>query len=67
MEAHVPAPVYRDCEVVRGAVAEELFAKGLCLPSGTAMSEADQMRVVEVIVRLARSQSSEVRRRGHAD
>ena len=60
-------PVYRDCEVVGGAVAKELFAKGLCLPSGTAMSAADQMRVVEVIVRLARSQSSEVRRRGHAD
>jgi len=42
-------PVFRDCEVVGGAVAEELFEKGLCLPSGAAMSEADQMRVVEVI------------------
>ncbi len=42
-------PVYRDCEVVGGAVAEELFEKGLCLPSGTAMSEEDQIRVVEVI------------------
>ncbi len=42
-------PVYRDCEVVGGAVAEELFAKGLCLPSSTAMSEGEQMRVVEVI------------------
>jgi len=36
-------------EVVGGAVAEELFKHGFCLPSGTAMSEADQMRVVEVI------------------
>ena len=42
-------PAFRDCEVVGGAVAEELFVKGLCLPSGTAMREADQMRVVEVI------------------
>jgi len=37
-------PVYRDCEVVGGAVAEGLFEKGLCLPSGTGMSAADQMR-----------------------
>ena len=31
------------------SVAEELFEKGLCLPSGTAMSEEDMARVVEVI------------------
>jgi len=30
-------------------VAEALFRDGLCLPSGTAMSEGDQMRVVELI------------------
>jgi len=42
-------PVFAGCEVVGGAVAEDLFEHGLCLPSGTAMSEADQMRVVEVI------------------
>ena len=42
-------PVYRDCEVVGGAVAEELFARGLCLPSGTAMDEADIQRVIAVI------------------
>ncbi len=42
-------PVYRDCEVVGGAVAEELFEKGLCLPSGTAMSAGGQQRVIEVI------------------
>lgn len=42
-------PVYRDCEVVGGAVAEDLFARGLCLPSGTQMSAADIRRVVAVI------------------
>ncbi len=47
-------PVFRDCEFVGGNVAEELFAKGLCLPSGTAMSEADMARVVEVIGRSRR-------------
>jgi len=42
-------PVFAECEVVGGTVAESLFRDGLCLPSGTAMSEGDQMRVVEVI------------------
>ena len=36
--------------VVGGAVAEDLFARGLCLPSGTAMTEEDLNRVIEVIV-----------------
>ncbi len=35
--------------VVGGSVAEDLFEKGPCLPSGTAMSNADLDRVVEVI------------------
>ena len=40
-------PVFRDCEVVvGGAVVEALFRDGLCLPSGTAMSEADLVRVI---------------------
>lgn len=35
--------------VVGGAVSEDLFDRGLCLPSGTAMSRADLDRVVRVI------------------
>lgn len=46
-------PVFRGCEVVGGAVAEALFRDGLCLPSGTAMSEDDLARVVEVVRRIA--------------
>jgi len=42
-------PVFRDCEVVGGAVAEELFETGLCLPSGTGMSAGDMERVVKII------------------
>jgi dTDP-4-amino-4,6-dideoxygalactose transaminase len=34
---------------VGGAVSEDLFARGLCLPSGTQMSENDLERVVRVI------------------
>ena len=36
--------------VVGGEVAEDLFNRGLCLPSGTAMTEKDLDRVVEVIL-----------------
>jgi dTDP-4-amino-4,6-dideoxygalactose transaminase len=34
---------------VGGAVSERLFEKGLCLPSGTAMTEVDLKRVVGII------------------
>jgi len=37
------------CRVVGGAVSEDLFERGLCLPSGTAMTEADLDRVVRVV------------------
>jgi dTDP-4-amino-4,6-dideoxygalactose transaminase len=45
-------PVFAGCETVGRAVAEELFRRGLCLPSGTGMTEADIERVVEVIQRV---------------
>ena len=35
--------------VVGGEVAEDLFFRGLCLPAGTAMTEADLDRVISVI------------------
>ncbi len=40
--------------VVGGEVAEDLFNRGLCLPSGTAMTEADLERVIEVIRKCCR-------------
>ena len=42
-------PVFKSCEVTGGAVAEELFDKGLCLPSGTAMTDTDLHRVIDII------------------
>ncbi len=42
-------PVFKDCERFGGAVSQELFEKGLCLPSGTAMSESDLNRIVATI------------------
>lgn len=38
------------CRVVGGAVAEDLFERGLCLPSGTAMTEGDLERVIDTIL-----------------
>jgi len=42
-------PVFKGYECVGGEVAETLFSKGLCLPSGTAMTPEDLNRVIEVI------------------
>jgi len=39
-------PVFTGCRTVGGSVAEGLFEKGLCLPSGSQMSEEDLARVV---------------------
>lgn len=47
-------PVFRGCEVVGGAVAEDLFAQGLCLPSGCNLTEADLSRVVGAVRSLRR-------------
>lgn len=33
-----------------GSVCEDLFSRGLCLPSGTAMTDEDLNRVIETII-----------------
>jgi len=38
------------CKVVGGSVAEDLFNRGLCLPSGTAMTDDDLDRVIDTIL-----------------
>jgi dTDP-4-amino-4,6-dideoxygalactose transaminase len=42
-------PVFKGAVMVGGAVSEALFRDGLCLPSGSAMTEADLARVVKTI------------------
>ncbi len=44
-------PVFRGCRIRGGALSEELFRRGLCLPSGTAMSEGDLDRVANIVRR----------------
>lgn len=45
-------PLYAGAECIGGAVAEELFARGLCLPSGSAMTENDLQRVAGIVRRV---------------
>lgn len=47
-------PVFADAPRVGGAVAEDLFARGLCLPSGSRMTPAEQQRVIETVRAAAR-------------
>lgn len=42
-------PVFQGYDRIGGEVAEDLFDRGLCLPSGTNLTEAELGRVVEVI------------------
>jgi len=42
-------PIFRGCRVVGGEVAKALFENGLCLPSGTAMTDGDLDRVVTLL------------------
>jgi sugar O-acyltransferase (sialic acid O-acetyltransferase NeuD family) len=40
-------PVFAGCRVRGGQVADDIFCRGLCLPSGSNLAEADRWRVVE--------------------
>jgi pyridoxal phosphate-dependent aminotransferase EpsN len=47
-------PLYSRCERYGGEVAALLFERGLCLPSSSSLSVADQERVIETVRRVAR-------------
>jgi len=38
-------PVFESAETIEGAVSEQLFARGICLPSGSTLTETDEERV----------------------
>jgi dTDP-4-amino-4,6-dideoxygalactose transaminase len=44
-------PVFKECQVFGGAVAEDLFKRGLCLPSGSNLTKSDLCRVADVLRR----------------
>jgi len=47
-------PVFCGCETVGGGVAADFFARGLCLPSGSNLTEVDLERVAAVVRSTAR-------------
>jgi pyridoxal phosphate-dependent aminotransferase EpsN len=42
-------PAFADCEYIGGTVAEDLFDRGLCLPSGSNLTTQDLERVIRAI------------------
>jgi pyridoxal phosphate-dependent aminotransferase EpsN len=47
-------PLYRECASYGGGTAARLFERGLCLPSSSSLSSADQDRVIDVVHRVVR-------------
>jgi len=45
-------PVFADCESIGGAVSEDLFKYGLCLPSGSNLTNEDLEQVILAITRI---------------
>jgi dTDP-4-amino-4,6-dideoxygalactose transaminase len=48
-------PVFRACRKRGGEVAEDIFTKGLCLPSGSDLSVEDLDRIVSIIKKTGKS------------
>lgn len=42
-------PVFQGCTTYGGRVSEQLFQKGLCLPSGSNLTDEDQERIIAII------------------
>lgn len=42
-------PVYRRLDAIGGSVADEFFAQGLCLPSGSSLTPAEQDHVMAIV------------------
>ncbi len=48
-------PVFSGCRVRGGTVADDIFERGLCLPSGSNLTDEDRARVIEIVRRQCRS------------
>jgi len=42
-------PVFKNCRSIAGSVSKDLFNRGLCLPSGSSLTDSDIERIVDVI------------------
>ncbi|MCX6843323.1 MAG: DegT/DnrJ/EryC1/StrS family aminotransferase [candidate division WOR-3 bacterium] len=54
-------PVFKGCRVRGGAVSERLFENGLCLPSGSALTEEELDRICKVVRKAWPRSQDEVR------
>ena len=43
-------PIFKECLIFGGRVCEDLFARGLCLPSGSNLDESDLNRITDKIL-----------------
>ena len=50
-------PVFRGFRIRGGSVSEDLFDRGLCLPSGTALKDGDLERIVTIVRECCRAAS----------
>jgi dTDP-4-amino-4,6-dideoxygalactose transaminase len=53
-------PVFQDCECFGGEVSEDLFERGLCLPSGSNLTDEELQRVIETILKVRTSATNKV-------
>ncbi len=52
-------PLYQKTECFGGKVAEDLFRRGICLPSSSSLTGDDQMRVIDAVRNTARAADME--------
>ena len=50
-------PLYAGCERYGGEVAEDLFRRGICLPSSSSLTEQEQLHVVNTVRRTVRAEA----------
>jgi len=50
-------PLFKDAKAVTNGVSERLFERGLCLPSGSNMSDAEVLKTVEIIKQTIKSKA----------
>jgi pyridoxal phosphate-dependent aminotransferase EpsN len=51
-------PVFKDCPARLDGTSAAIFERGLCLPSGSSLTDADQDRVIAAILELAESRAA---------
>jgi pyridoxal phosphate-dependent aminotransferase EpsN len=54
-------PVFSECAMRGGAVAESLFSRGLCLPSGSSLTAEQRQRVVDGVLGVRETSSTSSR------